>query len=148
MYIATESLREIDVKIMSEATVQEYCRTPRTLAEIAQHFDVETYIIKNSFLAKMLKSGEIRKSNELYPKAQLKYFQPETPVDVLSLANLQEFCKIHRATTEITQHFGIGSNMSVSHYLQPLIRAGKLFATRPQGSHDRKFTSIPPTMHE
>jgi hypothetical protein len=83
----------------------------------------------------MLKNGRIKKSNELYSKAQLnKYFHPETPVNVLSLASLQEFCETPRITTEITQYFNISSNMSISHYLQPLIKAGKMFTTRPQGS--------------
>jgi ATP-dependent DNA helicase RecG len=144
MFFAIESLGKIEVKIMSEATIQEFCRTPRTQAEIARHFEVETYIIKNSFLTRMLRSGKIRKQNLLYPKAQSnKYFHPETEVTVLSEKNIQAFCITPRTMTEIKEHFGISSNENTSHYLQPLIRARKLWGTRPRGSHDRMFTSIP-----
>jgi ATP-dependent DNA helicase RecG len=145
-FVTAERLSEIEVKIISEATVREYCRTPRTRVEVARHFEVNTYIITRGFLDKMIKSGKLKITNELYPRAQTnKYFHPETTATVLSEKCLQEFCETQRTMTEITEHFGISSNENTSHYLQPLIRAGKLFGTRPQGSHDRRFTSIAPT---
>jgi hypothetical protein len=143
-FVATDNM-DANTIILSEATLQEYCRTPRTRAEMARHFEVKTYIITRGFLDKMIKSGKLKMTNELYPQAQTNgYFHPETEVIVLSEKSLTEFCETPRTRAEITRYFDLSTDEATSYYLQRLMRAGVLFGTRPQGSHDRKFTSIAP----
>jgi hypothetical protein len=127
-----------EIKVISVAMVQEYCRIPRTRIEITKYFEVKNYIAER-FIEKMLSKGLLRVTNELHPRAITnRYAHPETEITVLSEDSLKEFCTTPRSISEIIKHFGVCSKESMSQYLQPLIRAGKLWATRPQGSHDLK----------
>ena len=123
--------------ILNTETIQEFCRTPRTRQEVADHFGLKIYTARLE-LKELVKRGKLKTTIPLTPEAHLqRYAHPDIEILQLSEEALLEYCKTPRRREDIYNHFKsafTGSLVGFTHLLYPLINAGKLKRTELIGN--------------
>jgi hypothetical protein len=113
------------------ATIHEqvltFCRTPKYLHEIGEHFGVSRKCdgIK-LFIAPLIESGRLKSVYALETcGTHLQYYTVDTEVAVLTDENLLAFCNVPRGKKEICEHFS-AKIWTIKKYLYRLVASEKL----------------------
>jgi predicted ArsR family transcriptional regulator len=121
-----------------------FCRTPKYLHEIGEHFGVSRKCdgIKQ-FIAPLIESGRLKSVYALETcGTHLQYYTADTEVAVLTDENLLAYCDTPRGRREVAEHFGVNLWVAKRH-LDSLVKSGGLRYTIPDepASKNQRFAA-------
>jgi len=124
---------EIDVTILSDDAITEFCTRPRTRTEIAEKFGIVKRHTTQNYINALVRQNKIKPTNLLSVECWgQKFVKFDVEVKILSEQTLLEFCQTPRTVNEITAHFEIATKNNTRTYIRPLVKGGKLLHTHPE----------------
>ena len=115
-------------RIYDEAKV--FFKTPKTSQEMAQYFKLSVSWQAQRYMNDFIEKGIVRNVN-LMSKGFRQDFYLTNYIDIepLTEQGILDYCRTPRKSTEVTKHFGICGRMMMRHYIDELVKEGKLQPT-------------------
>jgi len=125
--------------------ILEFCKVPRTRAEICGLLDMTAYHwVRRGYLNPLIESGRLKKTTPDTPQSpDCRFVTAEyATAAIASSEGLLEFCKTPRRKRDIFLHFGL-SAFQMKSIFDPLIADGRLICTDPTNprNHWQKFVT-------
>ena len=122
---------ESDYPILSDATLIEFCKTPKSMKEIHEHFRLGTNSWWFDYVYELVEQGKLitKYPSSIFPLNN-QYVAPDTNALILNEATIIEYCKVPRSRKELATHFDVFLER-MSKYVKLLMGEGKLKGDSP-----------------
>jgi predicted HTH transcriptional regulator len=119
---------DTEITVLSEASLTEFCETPRTATEITTHFKISSNEATSYYLQPLICAGKLFHARPLGSKRQR--FASKKIASVAE-QDVVEFCKTARTRKEIAEKFQMSQRTARSR-IRELIKADRLNYTVPE----------------